>query len=277
VGAELPILKDYLEMEHVGEDQGLEHAGYLVVVRGEVVRLLYVGGTSTGDPDWTFAEVLRTLRKEPVGRRGWLPVAVLTENPKEGTAPPQQTAKFGGGQLTGSSSATGRVSPPAASAAAAANGRRPGSSAGVAGQTLQAAEAFPALRPGGTETNGAAVRSAWGSKRGTPAPSAEQGDDKEPVKISPQDRKVMIERQKLAAKKAASDAKHQPKCCPICADPYTQSAERRMLRRPCCKMELCATCDHKSLRSGRCYYCREVCDEFPTLGLACRVLTERVA
>ena len=57
VGAELEVRADYLDMKDAPEQGGLAHSGYLVLRRGEVVRIYYVGSEKTGDADWLYGEV----------------------------------------------------------------------------------------------------------------------------------------------------------------------------------------------------------------------------
>lgn len=128
VGLVAAVQRDYLDMKDIPEENGLKHCGYLVLLRGEEVKLLYVGSESSGDAEWLYGEVVRSLSSEPSGRRGWLPRSVVgppvqiasqgpAVNRKQGTGPgpPPASSDPDGFMLVGSQ---GRRSPgPAASAA----------------------------------------------------------------------------------------------------------------------------------------------------------------
>eukprot|EP00971_Amphidinium_carterae_P347231 6489128-Amphidinium_carterae.1 len=70
----------------VGQGGGMDHCGYLVLRKGEVAKILYVGSEKTADADWLFAEVepsrpwtpklFEKLRARKPGRRGWCPAGV---------------------------------------------------------------------------------------------------------------------------------------------------------------------------------------------------------
>lgn len=251
VGAECPVYDDFLDMEVVPTEDGLAHAGYLVLVRGEIVRLLYVGSTQTGDAGWIYAEVLRTLRPEPVGRRGWLPRKSLERPAPVAPPPPTRTAAAAPPKTTRQRSNL-----------QVGIGVRPNTARGGSGHAIPVNnEAFPAL-----------VAQPVPQPQPPPPPP-----DKPKPRLSPQDIAKAIERQRAAA--AAAVAKDRLGAargtgaaeCPICAGQYSSMAGRRRMRRPCCGSELCALCDHKSLRSGKCYFCREASEEFPSLVVACRV------
>lgn len=287
VGAELPVIQDYLDMEQapMDKDRGIAHAGYLVVVKGEVVRALYVGSENAGDAGWMFAEVLRTLRPEPVGRRGWLPerAVVAKAGPQvqapstraaavavQGRAQPQRPGPPADPVAGPKPQPQQGPSPrsqgaPLGAALARARGPRTGVSVPLASD-----EAFPSLVAGrGSVSSSASAPKSWG--RGPAGENATPELD-EPAKVTAEERLKAIQRHHEAAKKAASGKLVAAvERCPICADAYAQAPGKRRTRRPCCASELCSMCDHKCLRSGKCFFCREVSEEFPSLGLACRV------
>jgi len=248
VGAELKVQSDYLDMRNAPEDAGLPHCGYLVLRRGETVRVLYRGSPQTADVGWLYGEVLRALPPSTVGARGWFPAAALQPSvkPSRGEASAQGTRN--------SKSATG------------SHGER------AVASTKE--EAFPALG------SGTARLRHWGAERSaTVASVAAVADDDpgsgEPGEATPpRDVPSAIERhQALAAKAAAAAAAASTKgfqeSCRICMEPYR--SQRCKTQRPCCGVELCAKCDQKSLRSGRCYYCREESGDFPALSASFRV------
>mmetsp|Transcript_1812 Transcript_1812/g.1971 ORF Transcript_1812/g.1971 Transcript_1812/m.1971 type:complete len:383 (+) Transcript_1812:115-1263(+) len=154
VGAVVAAQRDYLDMKDIPEENGLKHCGYLVLLRGEEVKLLYVGSESSGDAEWLYGEVVRSLSSEPRGRRGWLPRSVVAppvqtvpQGPPanrmeaRGPGPPPASADPDGFMVVGGQ---GRRSPgPAASAATPSAG-------GIARGALQASpqlSASPAERP----------------------------------------------------------------------------------------------------------------------------------
>lgn len=257
-GQELQIMDDWLDMEHVPEENGLAHAGYIVVLRGEAVRILYVGSVKNDDPGWLYVEVVKTLHEEPSGRRGWLPQRVVEGEPKR-QAVPARTTETTPARPTASRSASTETT--------ASDGQPPN------------AEAFPALR---SNRQGSRLsRSTWWEQKrwgqadtGRP-PDPVSLDNVDQEQVSAEDRSKAIERQRAAAKAAAQfgGTSQEKSRCPICADVYEDIPGKRRTRRPCCSSEICAKCDHKSLRSGKCYFCREGCGEFPSLGIACRVVT----
>lgn len=285
VGAELQVLTDYLDMEAVSESEGgLAHAGYLVVHRGEVVRLLYIGSAQTGDAGWLYAEVLRTLRAEPAGRRGWLPTRPL-EQPA--SPPPPAAAKRGPerepqGKPKGEAGVDlGKAAAMVAEARMRGFGRSAQSlpePPPPQGERAHAGSALPRRRGGhGLSHQEFPVPA---QRRGPPPPPDPEPEPPKPApgKFAPKERaKAMVLQRAVAAAAAAAAKESQAfavgQTCPICAEAYAPAAGRRPLRRPCCGLELCAQCDHKSLRSGKCYFCREASEEFPSLGLACRVAT----
>lgn len=92
--------------------------------------------------------------------------------------------------------------------------------------------------------------------------------------MSTKEKAAAIRRQKEACARAAAKSESKvlkqtggrwvPEVtCPICIENYTKV--RFKTYRPCCKVELCTQCDHKSLHSGKCYFCREDAGEFPEL------------
>jgi len=316
VGAEVNVTCEYKDMEALPEDEGLAHCGYLVLQRGERLRVMYVGSTATGDMGWLYGEVLLSLRRDPVGRRGWLPEAIvepLGAAPPPAPSPPTTSS---GGRGAAGAAAVSRVAagaartaegstavlrgggraapepppppPPADSqksrAPAAGRGTpapstqaRPPGAGTKSGRVMPHSEAFPPLL---TERAGQ-----WGGHArfeqeaaGTGAESKADGPAPGRSPESPTQREAAaaaIARQRAAAAKAAAAAVAGSKAggersCPICMEPFT-TAGRRRTQRPCCGVELCVQCDHKSLRSKRCYFCREDGDDFPSLVLACRV------
>lgn len=52
--------------------------------------------------------------------------------------------------------------------------------------------------------------------------------------------------------------------CPICTEAYSE-VRRAVTHRACCKQELCAQCDHQSVTSGKCYFCRDEQHDFPNV------------
>lgn len=266
VGGEAEVTSHYLDMERVADDDGLPHAGYLVLQRGEKLRILYIGSVDTGDQGWIFAEVLLSLCAEPVGRRGWLPAEKVQPLP----ALPQPSRSVVEPQ------------PRECHAAAASRsnlGQGGHSTAKAPNVVARSGKPHPCGQPGSNEMEFPAL-SPCGKKRFEQSfgPEATSPSGK-PALISkapaPEEAAALIARQRAAAAKAAASAvaKGDPRgeqSCPICMEKYAVAGHRRT-NRPCCGVELCLKCDHKSLRSKRCYFCREDSDDFPSLGLACRV------
>merc|ERR1712217_588269 len=50
--------------------------------------------------------------------------------------------------------------------------------------------------------------------------------------------------------------------CPICFESYDCDGHARTTRF-CCKQEICTLCNHKSLLSGKCNFCRDEEHAFP--------------
>lgn len=305
IGADVEVHRNYLDMKDAPDENGLPHCGYLVLRKGEVVRIYYVGCVQTGDAGWIYGEVLKTIAPELVGRRGWLPVthvAPKTVQSPAGSAAAAPPARNNARASTGRPPTVAPPEPqppaqqpkasvpsPASKAPAAAQARRvpaakvggatgatdsgAGPSRGTQSRAAPAAPAarlneqmFPSLGPEQARSGQAAPR-VWGLTVPEPPPEPEPG---------PQDRKVVaatIKRHRQLASKAAAEAKKNPDKkgtkCPICMETYDK--RRFQTNRPCCNVELCAQCDHKSLRSGKCYFCREEAGDFPDLGVACRV------
>jgi len=310
VGAELPVLQDYLDMEAVPpSDEGMPHAGYLVLRRGEVIRLLYIGSAEKGDAGWLYAEVLRTAsRVEPVGRRGWMPTKSL-EPPTVVPTPAPTLEALQRDQLKAEPRGSG--GPPKAPTSPTAGLNAASRMRGLGKPTRSPPEPPPPEPPGerrlggpGSPTSGSGggthLRHTQRQQQGAgggyprsqeafpalaggrqpPSPPAWLPETPQkpavPRTMTTAEKKKEIERQRAAAAEAAAAAKAsqtfaQGQTCPICAETYNSASGRRPLRRPCCHLELCAQCDHRSLRSGKCYFCRDPVDEFPSLGLSCRV------
>lgn len=287
VGAEVEVTSDYLEMEGAPEDDGLEHCGYLVLHRGEKLRILYIGSSETGDEGWLYGEVVRTFRAEPVGRRGWLPVRIIeptaasfhardASTPTAGSAGPRQTFHAPPESPTSPQPQKCRTQVSTRGMSAlGASARPPGTNKPRSGAATSD-EAFPPLLPD--------CHSAWGGpSRSDQHPQEESkqevlgGRPTQGLGTQREAAASAIARQRAVAAKAAAVAatkgstSSEPRC-PICMETYT-AAGRRCTTRPCCGTELCVQCDHKSLRSKRCYFCREDGDDFPALSLACRVST----
>jgi len=79
VGDDLLVVADYLDMKDVPVGDGMENSGYLVLHRGESVRVLYIGTASASDAGWLYGEVTRNRLpgRAMEGRRGWLPEVCL--------------------------------------------------------------------------------------------------------------------------------------------------------------------------------------------------------
>lgn len=282
VGASLPVTSDYKDMEAEPEVDGLPHRGYLVLRKGEVVKVLYAGSQQAGDPGWIFGEVLRALAPEPVGRRGWLPATAL------------QPASSGGGGSPGPPKDSPPPPPPppqpappspaaqthtAAPVQAAWRSERPLPQA--AGPKSQQADAFPAVGgafpalgcSGGPGKEPMRPRGAW--SRSAPV---EEPPEKVPT---PEDRAKALAAHNAALARAAAKLASKPSVvgsaasCPICATVYVAEKAgppgQRCVKRLCCGAQLCAACDSKSLKTRQCFFCREESDEFPSLEIACRV------
>jgi len=274
LGAEMEAFSDYLEMEGVPSADGLEHCGYLVVRRGEVVRVLYIGSAATGDVGWLYGEVTCSVAGA-AGRRGWLPASCLEQpaSPQTNSTPTAAVLSEGTGQGPGPPS--GQSS--ATAATAAKTGPRPntakkaGGTSGKAHATSGGESAFPPL-PGGGPT-GHSGRGGEQSRSELSAPNEIQSRRVPGPPASRPDAAKTIARLRATAAQAAATAAAQRKSkaasCPICMETYNTRRARTF--RPCCAVELCVVCDHKSLRSGRCYFCREGSEEFPSLDVACRV------
>lgn len=266
VGAGAKVVRDYLDMEKVPRDDAndLEHGGYLVLQRGEIVRVLYVGGEPTGDTGWLYGEVLRSLRAEPVGRRGWFPdTCVRAPGTQVAPAgPAKELPKLPKSPERMQSSPPCRQGPPRAGTATKAAALSQDDFPLLVGQREgdgRASAASPHFSPGGDSIAPAEL------ERDARAPTAAKAAE-------------AIARQRAKAAEAAAAAAGNGRAgsvgdrCPICMESYIgPGGRRKSTRRPCCGTELCLQCDHKSLRSGRCYFCREGVDEFPSLALACRV------
>lgn len=318
VGAELEIQRDYLDMQDVGEENGLSHCGYLVLRKGEVVRVLYRGSAKTDDAGWLYAEVQKSLPAANVGRRGWLPAAVA-EPPLRSSAkatPPQQqqavrsTTGSGGDAsktVTSRSPLEGRGGPVLAKQGAAMPQEQ---SAGYVASSSSSQPVAP-VRPTQGRASAKAKVSASSGRRGEAFPALptdafpvlpghsgkapvwyEEEAEEEPAPpppparskapVQPRDVEGTIARHRAVASAAAAkaDAKGKAKAkaaiqrgslkakttedtCPICVEKY--SAQRRHSQTSCCGVDLCAVCAEKSLRSKRCYFCREDADEFPAM------------
>mmetsp|Transcript_11962 Transcript_11962/g.28045 ORF Transcript_11962/g.28045 Transcript_11962/m.28045 type:complete len:328 (+) Transcript_11962:71-1054(+) len=275
VGTEVQVAMDYLDMESAPEDDGLAHCGYLVLKAGEKLRILYMGSAETGDNGWLYGEVVLSLRVEPIGRRGWLPVKVIEP---AAVAPALAQAVPARGVITKAAAGSAGPPPPPAqkcqpavatqgAALSGANARPPGPSTKPS-RAVAKGEAFPPL-PGAR----AVPASAGGEGKAEDAAPAPQVDSQ--AKREAAAAAIARQRAAAAAAAAAASAKKAPGSedrCPICMGVYTGAGHRRT-KRPCCGVELCVQCDHKSLRSKRCYFCREDGDEYPVLALACRVAT----
>eukprot|EP00929_Paragymnodinium_shiwhaense_P109980 TRINITY_DN76636_c0_g1_i1.p1 TRINITY_DN76636_c0_g1~~TRINITY_DN76636_c0_g1_i1.p1 ORF type:complete len:285 (+),score=76.54 TRINITY_DN76636_c0_g1_i1:74-856(+) len=88
VGAEMQIANDYLDMQKVPDAEGLLNSGYLVLRRGEVVHVLYVGTAAAGDAGWVYGEVVRSLDpSRPASQRGWLPSKAFSLQSLAGLSP----------------------------------------------------------------------------------------------------------------------------------------------------------------------------------------------
>jgi len=271
----------------------MDHCGYLVLHKGETARILYVGSHETADADWFFAEVDHALPPAKSGRRGWCPAGVLTKKPQAAKGPPpppppppaQEPQRGAGGATASSSKAPRPAAAPAASggnsSVPSSTSRPPGSNAGggsmVTGQSKALVDkVFPALpvKQGTKQPAGgggpAVPASQW--HRGAGGGGAEGSQEQPEQAPRRQDAASLVASQRAAAAKAAAEAETATASrphCQICMEEY--SNRRRRTERPCCKVELCVQCDHKSLRSGKCYFCREESEQFPALELACRV------
>mmetsp|Transcript_22194 Transcript_22194/g.63070 ORF Transcript_22194/g.63070 Transcript_22194/m.63070 type:complete len:222 (-) Transcript_22194:20-685(-) len=213
------------------------------------------------------------------------------EPPKPPEPKSRREAKAAAPAVGNSRGADGRLRPPleppppSGQQAPATGGARAPASASrrAAAASPISNEAFPSLpRPGSAMAlapagGGQQRGKRWGDPNGGDAAPEEELPES---RVSREDAAKLIERQRAATAAAAAKlagntlgkaAEAQRPRCPICADPYQSAPGRRRTRRPCCNGELCVTCDHKSLRSGACYFCREASEEFPALGLACRV------
>jgi hypothetical protein len=308
VGSEVKILKDYLDMKDLPAENGLPNCGYLVLRKGDLVRLLYVGSAQTDDPGWLYGEVIQCLSRGGAGRRGWLPVSVAepppepkaeappralagsTEVPKvaESTPSVQSAKRQSVGYPPNRGSAVPKQKSPQAaivvdptsppppctlsSAFAVASqksnsSQRGGKAASKAVQSRQqmpvsSAEAFPALP-------GHSGRSWWEEESGEPVSMSSSSKPAAPPNPPrPRDVEGTIARHRAmaaaAAEKAkASNGKTAGKTCPICMEPFT--AQRRIAQLPCCGVTLCTACSETSIKGGRCYFCRETAEEFPSL------------
>lgn len=308
VGAEIELKRDYLDMQDVGEENGLAHCGYLVLRKTEVVKLLYVGSAQTEDADWIYGEVLQSLPPEPAGRRGWFAACALE-------APPRPVAKVAADKppdkpqsvsdpddswrTAGRSSGRGPGAPksgaPSRPQPSVAVGYRASAPSATAAPAARAARA-KAVEPTRTPSRGFPLAEAFPALPGHSGdvPSWQRELDEEPEAPEPtpapraaspprpRDVEATIARHRALA--AAAAAKAQAKAptpstkgksakkggsrgdtsCPICMESI--SAQRRNVKTSCCGVSLCATCGEKSLRSKRCYFCREEADEFPSLG-----------
>lgn len=237
VGETFEVAADYLEMKDVKDESGLRHCGYLVLRRSETVRILYIGSEQTGDVGWLYGEVGRSKPPEPAGRRGWLPAHPLKPLP-----PPSPAAAA----LALPRAAAERVAVAAVAGAAASGG---------------------AARGGGAKASGS---KAWAQEEATSSPCSAQA-----AAIIARNRALAQAAAAQAAKAAtAAAAKGRgvaigTEQCPICAEAFRGRYARTS--RPCCSVPLCVQCDHKSLRSGKCYFCRGESEEFPDIVVACRV------
>lgn len=301
LGGEVDVISDYLDMEATPSDGGLAHCGYLVLHCGERLRVLYKGSVEKGDEGWLYGEVTRSLGNEPLGRRGWFPahvvrVAAEAAPVATGVAPTVAstrpaasagTAPESSPQLQQQQQHKPRLKiakPQVVPGSTAKNARPPG---GVKKLPVSPvlSEAFPPLAQD--------RQGAWG---GNPeqsvwqTPGSGQGgnllevsghnpmEELEPPRVQRKPASEIIAEHRAAAAKAAAAAASQggnvssEEQCPICMEPYMATGRRRTAT-PCCGTELCVQCDHKSLRSKRCYFCREDGDDFPALGIACRVAT----
>jgi len=234
VGADLVVRTNYFDMRDAPDDDGLTNCGYLVLRKGELVRIYYVGSTKTGDAGWLYGEVLKSAKPEAVGKRGWLPAAPVT--------PPVKSALSSLGPMAGPSA--------------------PLKSDGLK-EAMEVKSELPATKQ---------------RQRPSPTEIGQSLQDSMPISAAAA---AAIQRNRDIAAKAAAAAANATKPgsrsggdnqCPVCMEAYTKSHSR--VYRSCCKGELCARCDHKSLLSGRCYFCREGEDEFPEVH---RVAAARLA
>lgn len=236
VGAELEVKADYLDMQDVPDCGELSNSGYLVVRRGELVQILYVGSDLTDDPGWVYSEVLRRVTNAPVGTRGWMPMSALTASPRTPAAPPPPPP-----QAHDSSGRSSRTGGPRVDAAAS-NG------------------------PGPPNARGATRKPSVGTGAGGTASTK--------ATINAQSAAAIARHRASAASAAASAGRSRPdsaeldRSCPICTTDY--SPQCRLVRRPCCGGHLCVDCAGKSLNSGRCFFCREGKEEYPSLAAAAR-------
>lgn len=341
VGLELKIQKDYLDMKDIPDENGLPHAGYLVLRKGECVHILYGGGEPTGDAGWLYGEVTKSIPSSDSGRRGWLPdTAVnLPQPPRAAEVPkpppvPAASMSSSGSDAAGAplKSDTG-PGPPAWQAVPVQSKQpqrlqlqpqKPQKREPVV-QKTPAADPDHAPPPPPSATMAAAfdmaVLGCVGGKRGKTkssmkppdrrSPSQQQSlngdfpalpgqsgkapswwhDELEeeeqpppkppamkymkPPSKSEVERIIAGHRAMAAAAAAEAQAKKSPKgktksgkmqnveSCPICMEPYGGQVRRAEL--PCCGVAMCAGCSERSLRSKRCYFCREGADEFPSL------------
>eukprot|EP00927_Polykrikos_kofoidii_P022416 TRINITY_DN20924_c0_g1_i1.p1 TRINITY_DN20924_c0_g1~~TRINITY_DN20924_c0_g1_i1.p1 ORF type:complete len:352 (-),score=76.49 TRINITY_DN20924_c0_g1_i1:147-1202(-) len=288
VGASLEVTRDYVDMEKVPTVGDLTNCGYLVLRCGDEVRVLYLGSERTEDTGWAYGEILRRgsagksgsskANRDEVGVRGWFPTTSVEPKVAD-TAENKSTASAGTSTLSAPTAA-----PPAAKTKASA-GSAKASKRLVAPAATVAAEAFPPLAGnaciGSNEASTAEPKrwvrgnAAWGANAadgedGSGSPERKQ----EPAPRSPADVAAAIAAHRAAAAKALAMINAKDKGaprCPICSEPYSTTGRRRLAVRPCCGAELCAHCDHKNLRSSNCYFCRKEGDDFPALGVACRV------
>jgi hypothetical protein len=305
VGADLFVHTNYLDMKDIPEENGLPHAGYLVLRKSEVVRILYLGSEKTGDEDWLYGEVLKSMPPEIVGRRGWLPSAVVAPKPvveilhmktngdsKPSGDTPSRSSRAGYGS-------TG-PGPPLQIPQKKAQKTRPGMedrTAPLAAATLADAlvvarsGAAPGIRKGGKNARQSPTQESFPALPGHSGNSpchADEDEEEEPA-ARPRQRQTTsseqppkrdvegtIARHRALAEAAAAKAQAKAASgkakgtkskaeadCPICMEPY--SSQRRRAQLPCCGVEMCVQCSERSLRSKRCYFCREEADEFPHL------------
>jgi len=239
VGADLVVRTNYFDMRDAPDDGGLTNCGYLVLRKGELVRIYYVGSSKTRDAGWLYGEVLKSAKPEAVGKRGWLPAAPVT--------PPVKSASSSLGPMAappGPSKSDGLKEAMDVKTEQAANKQWQSPSPKEIGRSQQESTPISAAAAAVIQRNRdlaakAAAAAAAAAAANATKPGGRSGDDNQ---------------------------------CPVCMEAYTKSCYR--VHRSCCKGELCAQCDHKGLLSGRCYFCREGEDEFPEVH---RVAAARLA